>query len=246
MLILPAIDLKDGRCVRLLKGDFSTAHKVADDPVGVAESFAQAGAVMLHMVDLDGARDGAGKNRGIVKAVAEALGGRMKIELGGGIRTLSDIERALELGVFRVVLGTAAVENPALVRESVHLFGARVAVGVDARNGRVKTAGWTEDSGIDYLDFAKRMESYGIKTIIFTDIDTDGALKGPCLERLSALRMSVSCEIVASGGVAALEDIRCLKRAGMDAAIIGKALYAGAIDLKAAIGEAGEQCLQNA
>lgn len=245
MIVLPAIDLKDGRCVRLLRGEFSTVHTVADDPVSVAQAFADAGAVMLHMVDLDGARGGVGKNREIVKTVINAMRGRLSVELGGGIRSLADIEAALALGVHRVVLGSAAVSDLGLVTQSVKRYGAHIAVGIDALEGRVRTAGWTQDSGLDCIEFAKRMEAAGVETIIFTDIETDGALNGPGLQCLTALRAAVSCRIVASGGVTVLEDIRRLKQAGMEAAIIGKALYAGTIDLAQAIREAGEQCLQN-
>jgi phosphoribosylformimino-5-aminoimidazole carboxamide ribotide isomerase len=160
------------------------------------------------------------------------------------VRTLENLETAFSLGVYRAVLGTAAVEDPELVISAVRTYGECIAVGIDAKEGFVKTAGWIRDSGLNYLEFASRMESYGVKTIIFTDIDTDGMQAGPGIERLKRLRETVRCEIVASGGVSSLDDIKKLKQAGMDAAIIGKAIYSGAIDLKAAIGEAGAQCLQ--
>jgi phosphoribosylformimino-5-aminoimidazole carboxamide ribotide isomerase len=245
MIILPAIDLKDGRCVRLYKGDFSTAYQVADDPSQMATAFADAGARMLHIVDLDGALKGAGKNRTVVQNILSAVGDRLRIELGGGIRSMQAIEEALKLGVYRVVLGTAAAENIEFLKEAVSKYKNHIAVGIDALDGRVKTAGWTEDSGMNYLSLAREMEACGIKTIIFTDIDTDGMLGGPGLTRLKALRNALSCDLVASGGISDIGDIRRLKQAGMNAAIIGKALYAGAIDLKTVISEAGEQCLPN-
>ncbi|NLG52507.1 MAG: 1-(5-phosphoribosyl)-5-[(5-phosphoribosylamino)methylideneamino]imidazole-4-carboxamide isomerase [Clostridiales bacterium] len=237
MNIIPAIDLKDGKCVRLLKGDFSTVHRVADDAVETARKFLDAGAGMIHMVDLDGALDGTGKNRDIISDVITKTGAA--VQLGGGIRNMSDIESAISTGVRRAVLGSAAVTNPLLVKDAVRLYADRIAVGIDAADGRVKTRGWTSDAGLDYIEFAKSMESFGVKCIIFTDIDSDGALKGPAFDRLFELRKAVSCEIVASGGVTSISDILKLKEAGIESAILGKAIYAGLIDLKEAIEKAG-------
>ena len=233
MKILPAIDLKDGKCVRLYKGDFATVHQVAENPIEVAKIFTDAGAEMIHMVDLDGALDGVRKNGEIIRDVAQSSSA--KIELGGGIRSMVDIETAEDLGVYRFVIGSAAVTDPDFVAQAVKRYGERIAVGIDAGNGRVRTHGWTEDAGIDAVEFAKKMESLGVKTIIFTDIDTDGTLEGPPIPALKVLRREVSCEIVASGGVSGIEDIIKLKEIGMDAAIIGKAYYAGAINLAEAI-----------
>ncbi len=240
MIILPAIDLKDGRCVRLLRGDFATVHKVAEDPVETALAFRAAGAREIHMVDLDGAKDGERRNAGIVARVARETG--LKIELGGGIRSMADLETVFAMGVHRAVIGSAAVTDPDFVVEAVRAYGARIAVGVDTLDGRVQTAGWVEDSGVAYLDFARSMEALGVQNLIFTDIVTDGALSGPSMERLKALKAAVRCRVTASGGVANNADIRALREAGMDAAIIGKAYYAGTIDLKQAVEEAGEQC----
>ena len=240
MKILPAIDLKDGKCVRLYKGDFGTVHQVSDDPIRTAKVFEDAGARIIHMVDLDGALDGQRKNGEIVKAVAAST--IAKIELGGGIRTMDDIRAADALGVWRFIIGSAAVSNPDFVRQAVAEYGERIAVGIDARDGRVSTHGWVKDSGIDAVDFARKMEEIGVKTIIFTDIDTDGTLQGPPIEKLRQLRAAVNCEIIASGGVAVLDDIRNLRDLGADGAIIGKAYYAGTIDLNEAVKEAGEQC----
>ena len=233
MLIIPAIDLKDGQCVRLLKGEFDTVHKVAESAVDTAQGFLSCGAKLLHMVDLDGALAGEGKNRAVVREVIEKVG--IPVELGGGIRTMDDIDAVLALGVARVIIGSAAVENPDLVKQAVKKYGDKIAVGIDAKDGEVKTRGWITGSGIDYIEFAKQMESYGVSTIIFTDIDSDGTLAGPCMPRLLALRQAVSCQIVASGGVTTMEDLKALNDGGIDAAILGKTLYSGKIDLKAAV-----------
>lgn len=240
MIILPAIDLKDGKVVRLYQGDFDTVHQVARDPVETARAFFEAGARQVHMVDLDGAKDGARKNAALVEAVAR-LG--LKVELGGGIRSMADLEAVFALGVYRAVIGSAAVSDPDFVARAVERYGPdRIAVGIDARNGMVRTAGWTENSGRDYLDFAREMERIGIKHIIFTDIDTDGTLEGPAWNSLRALRSGVSCLVTASGGVACNGDILALKELGVWGAIVGKAYYAGTIDLAQAVKDGGEQC----
>lgn len=233
MKILPAIDLKDGQCVRLKKGDYGTAHKVAEDAVTTAKGFLAAGAELIHMVDLDGAKDGSHANYDVVKRVVAETGA--KVELGGGIRTMEDVDAVLALGVSRVIIGSAAIKNPPFVKEAVEKYGDKIAVGIDALGGTVRTEGWLKDSGEDFIAFAKLMESYGVQTIIFTDIDKDGMLEGPNFEQLSMLRNAVSCGIVASGGVTTLDDIARLHDAGIDAAIAGKAVYTGALDLAAAI-----------
>lgn len=238
MIILPAIDLKDGKVVRLYRGDFDTVHQVATDPVAVAQDFSRAGARWVHMVDLDGAKDGLRKNGDAVKSVTRV---GLNIELGGGIRSMADLEAVFALGVSRAVIGSAAVSDPELVRQAVARYGERIAVGVDTQNGRVRTAGWVEDSGLDYLQFAKSMEEIGVKTIIFTDIDTDGTLAGPSMARLAAMKRAVSCRIVASGGVSSNGDIRALSSMGLYGAIIGKAYYAGALDLAQAVADGGDQ-----
>ncbi len=230
MIILPAIDLKDGKCVRLLKGDFATVHQVAEDPLETAAVFRASGAEYIHMVDLDGAKDGLRKNGAIVRRVCENSG--LRVELGGGIRSMADLEAVFALGVFRGVIGSAAVTDPEFVRAAAAKYGDRVAVGIDALEGKVRTAGWIEDSGLDYLDFAKKMEALGVRNIIFTDIATDGALSGPNLSRLEALRKTVSCRITASGGVSCDGGLMDRARLGMDGAIVGKAFDAGRVDLK--------------
>ena len=239
MLIFPAIDLKDGRVVRLCKGSFDTVHQVADSPLETSRAFSAAGARHLHMVDLDGAKDGKRKNAAIVQSVAEV---GLNIELGGGIRSMADLEAVFDLGVWRAVIGSAAVSDPEFVRQAVEKYGPeRVAVGVDAKDGLVRTAGWVENAGVDYLAFARRMEALGVQYLIFTDIDTDGMLSGPAFGRLKALQNAVSCSITASGGVSSNEDLRRLRDMGLYAAIVGKAWYAGAVDLAQAVREGGPQ-----
>ncbi len=240
MIILPAIDLKDGKVVRLWKGEFDTVHQVAADPLAVARDFWGAGARFVHMVDLDGARNGIRKNSSLVQQVAET---GLRVELGGGIRSMDDLRLVFDLGIFRAVLGSAAVSDPELVRSAVAEFGAeRIAVGIDAKDGRVKTAGWLEDVGLNYLDFARDMEKLGVRKIIFTDIDTDGTLGGPAYERLSALQARCGCDIIASGGVSCNGDIVRLAEMELHGAIVGKAYYAGAVDLAQAIKDGGAQC----
>lgn len=239
MIIIPAIDLKDGKVVRLLKGDFNTVQQVADDPVATARVFYEAGARYLHIVDLDGSKDGVRKNTALVKAVVEV---GLKTELGGGIRSMKDLEEVFALGIWRAIIGSAAVSDPDFVRAALEKYGPeRVVVGVDAKEGLVRTAGWVKEEGINYLDFARQMVDLGVKNIIFTDIDTDGMQTGPSFARLQFLRDEVSCSIIAAGGVSCNADIQALKRMGIEAVIVGKSWYVGALDLKRAIEEAGPQ-----
>lgn len=239
MLIFPAIDLKDGKVVRLQRGDFNTVHQVADDPVATAQRFRKAGARYVHMVDLDGARDGMRKNSSTVGAVAET---GLRVELGGGIRSMADLQAVFALGVWRAVIGSAAVSDPDFVKAAVAAYGAeRIAVGIDALKGHVRTAGWVSDSGLDAVDFARSMEQIGVRHIIFTDIDTDGMLTGPSYELLAELMERTGLRVTASGGVSRNEDIRELRRRRVDAVIIGKAWYAGKIDLAQAVADAGRQ-----
>ena len=239
MILLPAIDMKDGRCVRLKKGDFATVHQVANSALETAGAFTAAGAKWVHMVDLDGARDGVRRNFPHIYEVIQASG--LKVELGGGIKTELDVVTVGESGAARLVIGSAAVSNPALVDYAVGLYGDKVAVGIDCLGGRVRTAGWEADSGLDGLTFARQMEEKGVKTLIFTDIATDGMLSGPSFDQLAALQRTVSCNIVASGGVTTLDDVKRLRDMGLYGAIIGKAYYAGTLDLARAVREAGDQ-----
>lgn len=235
MIVFPAMDLKDGQVVRLVKGAFDTVHPVASDPLATARAFLEAGARWAHMVDLDGAKDGARRNGDIVAAVA-ATG--LSVQLGGGIRSMADLEAVFALGVRRAVIGSAAVSDPGLVKAAVERFGPdRVAVGLDVRGDSVRTAGWTADSGLFWLDFARRMEALGAATLIFTDIDTDGTLAGPSFDKLAQLRRAVKCDIIASGGVSSDEDLAALAKMGLYGAIVGKAYYAGRVDLARVIRE---------
>ena len=239
MIILPAIDMKDGRCVRLQKGKFSTLSQVADSALETARAFAVAGARWIHMVDLDGARDGIRTNFSHIKEVIRQSG--LSVELGGGIKTLEDVDIVAGAGVSRLVIGSAAVAHPEVVDYALENYGDRVSVGIDCLNGRVRTAGWEQDSGFSGLDLARRMEEKGVNTIIFTDIATDGMLSGPSFAQLAALQKAVRCDIVASGGVTTLDDVKRLRDMGLYGAIIGKAYYAGTINLAEAIREAGPQ-----
>ena len=233
MIILPAIDIRGGQCVRLVKGEFSTASKVADSPVETAKSFETAGAEWIHMVDLDGALDGKLVNAPIYLDIAKNT--TLKTEVGGGIRDMKAVEYYLSNGITRVILGSAAAENPDFVKEAVSKYGERIAVGIDARNGKIATRGWVDTLDVDYIEFAKLMEAAGVKTIIFTDISKDGTLEGPSLEQLEAINSAVSCDIVASGGICNIGDIEALLRRGLYGAICGKSVYSGTLDLKDAV-----------
>ena len=233
MLIFPAIDIKDGRAVRLVKGDYATASQVAESPVAAAKAFEAAGAKWLHMVDLDGAKAGGTVNREVIIDVAGSCS--MKVEVGGGIRDMDTVRGYLENGIERVILGSAALKNPDFVREAVGLYGDRIVVGIDARDGKVATEGWLDTSAVDYIVFAKMMDDIGVKTIIFTDISKDGTLQGPNLEQLEAINNTVSCNIIASGGVSCADDIRHLRDLFMYGAICGKSLYSGSLELAQAI-----------
>ncbi len=239
MILLPAIDMKDGKCVRLKKGEFSTVSQVADSAISTALAFAQAGAKWIHMVDLDGARGGVRINSPDVNEVIQNSG--LSVELGGGIKTQGDVDMVAASGVTRLVIGSAAVANPEVVDYALERYGNRVAVGIDCLDGRVRTAGWEQDSGLSGLDLARQMEGKGVKTLVFTDIATDGMLSGPSFGQLAALQKVVKCDIIASGGVTTLEDVRRLRDMGLYGAVIGKAYYAGTIDLAEAIREAGPQ-----
>lgn len=238
MIILPAIDIKDGNCVRLFKGDFSTVSKVADNPYEVAQSFIEAGAEWMHMVDLDGAKDGKLINSELITDVAKSSD--IKVEVGGGIRDMNRIEYYLNNGVDRVILGSAAVNNQQFVFDAARNFRDKIAVGIDAKDGIVRAQGWTDKSELNYLDLAKQMENIGVQTIIFTDIDQDGTLSGPNLTQLDKLAGSVSCNIIASGGVSSLKDIINLNSLNIYGAITGKAVYTGDLDLAMAIEVAGK------
>ncbi len=236
MVILPAIDIKDGNVVRLFKGDYATAEKVADNFLDTARSFEAAGAEWIHMVDLDGAKEGRPVNTRIYTQVAEKTS--LKVEVGGGIRNIETIEEYLGLGITRVILGSAALKSPELVKDAVEKFGSeRIVVGIDAKNGLVATEGWLETSDVNYIDLANKMISYGVKYFIFTDISKDGTLSGVNAEQLEALYEGTrgKCSIIASGGVHTVEDIKICKEMGLYGTICGKSIYTGSLDLKQAI-----------
>lgn len=233
MIILPAIDIKDGKCVRLYKGDFNKSEVVAKSAVETAIKFKEAGAEYIHMVDLDGALKGKGINYGIVSEVVKNVD--IPVELGGGIRDIETIDYLISIGLNRVILGTAALRNPELTKSAVKKYGDKIAVGIDAKDGYIAVDGWTNVSKVNYLDFAKEMENIGIKTIIFTDISKDGTLQGPNLEQLEKINNSVSCNIIASGGIKNIDDLKAIKDMNIYGAITGKAIYSGAINLKEAI-----------
>ena len=239
MIILPAIDIKDGKCVRLVKGDYATAHQVAESPYDTAAAFRAAGAAWIHMVDLDGAKEGKPVNTEIFERVAKESG--LKVEVGGGIRHMKTIEQFLEKGISRVILGSVAVKNPDLVKEAVKEFGEKIAVGIDAKNGMVATEGWLEKSDVTYTDLALAMEDAGVRTIIYTDISRDGTLTGVNTEQLGNLNRTVSRNILASGGVSSIVDIENCIDLNLYGCICGKAVYTGALNLMEAIGKAGEQ-----
>lgn len=233
MLIFPAIDLKDGTCVRLFKGDYATAHKVAENPLETAKSFEAAGAEWIHMVDLDGAKAKKPVNAEIIFDVVRNT--NLKVEIGGGIRDMETIDFYLQNGVARVILGSVAIKNPALVKEAVEKYGERIVVGIDAMNGKVAAEGWIDQSEIDYIDLAKSMEAVGVQYIIFTDISRDGMLSGPNLAMLDTLNQAVSCNIVASGGISKLDDIHDCRNLNLYGTICGKAIYTGDLDLWEAV-----------
>jgi len=233
LILYPAIDLKAGRCVRLAQGDMARATVFNADPAAQARDFAAADAEWLHVVDLDGAFAGRAINGAAVSAILAAV--RMPVQLGGGIRDMAAIEGWLGRGVARVILGTAAVKNPALVREACRNFAGRVAVGIDARAGRVAVEGWAETSELGALELARRFEDAGVAAIVYTDIERDGLLGGVDVAGTAALAKSIRIPVIASGGVGGIEDIQRLSGAGVAGVVVGRALYDGRLDLAAAV-----------
>ncbi len=234
MILYPAIDLKDGNAVRLVQGEMDQATVFNDDPAAQARAFVEAGCEWLHLVDLNGAFAGEPVNAAPVEAILRDC--KVPAQLGGGIRDMATIEAWLDKGLARVILGTVAVENPNLVREAAAAFPGQVAVGIDARNGRVATKGWAEETDVLVTDLAKSFEDAGVAAIIYTDILRDGAMKGPNVRATQDLATAVSIPVIASGGVASLDDLLEIKETGAIAgAISGRALYDGAIDLSAAL-----------
>ncbi|MDA9944306.1 1-(5-phosphoribosyl)-5-[(5-phosphoribosylamino)methylideneamino]imidazole-4-carboxamide isomerase [Paracoccaceae bacterium] len=235
MILYPAIDLKDGAAVRLLRGDMNATTVFNEDPAAQARSFVDAGCRWLHLVDLNGAFAGKPVNAEPVEAILKQC--NVPAQLGGGIRDMATIENWIEKGLSRVILGTVAVENPALVRQAALAFPDKIAVGIDARNGMVATKGWAVETDTEVTELAKSFEQDGVAAIIYTDINRDGAMKGPNIEATAALADAISIPVIASGGVSSLADLLALKSCGaaLDGAISGRALYDGALDLGAAL-----------
>ena len=241
MVILPAIDIKDGNCVRLFKGDYGTVQKVADSYMETALSFVKAGAEWIHMVDLDGAKDATQQNKEIFLDVAKNT--KLKVEVGGGIRTLDTVEMYLSGGISRVIIGSAAVKNPQLVKDAVKEYGERIAVGIDAKNGYVATEGWLETSNVHFTELAKAMSDIGVKYIIFTDISKDGTLSGVNAQQLDEINKCCKANIIASGGVHTIDDIITCKKLGLYGTICGKSIYSGTLDLREAVEKSIQESL---
>lgn len=234
MILFPAIDIRNGNCVRLIQGDYDQETIYGDSPKEMALEWERKGAGYLHIIDLDGAKTGNSLNQEAIKAVAEAVS--IPIQVGGGIRSIEIIEKHINNGVSRVIIGTAAITDPAFLEEAVAKYGDKIAVSIDARNGYVATDGWTETSDIQAIDLIKRLEKIGVKTIVYTDIFKDGMLQGPNFEELSTVDQATSIDVIASGGVTTKEDIGKLKQMEMYGAIIGKALYDGNLIFEELVG----------
>ena len=233
MIIYPAVDVREGKCVRLTQGEFNKETVYSDNPVEMALRWEKMGAQYLHVVDLDGARTGKAQNIAVISEMAVKMG--IPVQLGGGIRSIEIIETILCKGIERVILGTSAVKDPELVKRAVKTFENNVVIGIDAKEGMVAIEGWEKTSEFKAVDFAKKMEDLGAKTIIYTDISRDGMLNGPNLKAMEEMVKAVNIDIIASGGVGKLEDIKNLKEVGVSGAIVGRALYTGDVDLKQAI-----------
>ncbi|MED4224434.1 1-(5-phosphoribosyl)-5-[(5-phosphoribosylamino)methylideneamino]imidazole-4-carboxamide isomerase [Neobacillus cucumis] len=237
LTIYPAIDMRGGKCVRLLQGDYDKETIYGDSPFAMAKSFAEAGAEWIHMVDLDGAKDGKRVNDRFVIEAAQNL--NAKVQIGGGIRSEADILHYLENGVDRVIIGSIAVSNPEFAIEMIQKYGAKIAVGIDAKNGYVATHGWLDTSSVKAIDLGKRFADAGAETFIFTDIATDGTLAGPNIDAVWELDEVTGKNVIASGGVSSLADLQAIANKGINGAIVGKALYENRFTLKEALEEVG-------
>jgi phosphoribosylformimino-5-aminoimidazole carboxamide ribotide isomerase len=233
MLLIPAIDLKDGKCVRLKQGDMSDATTFGEDPAAMARRWLDAGARRLHLVDLNGAFAGKPVNEGAVKAILRAVDNRIPVQLGGGIRDLDTIERYLDDGLSWVIIGTAAVKNPGFLRDACSAFGGHIIVGLDARDGKVATDGWSKLTGHEVVDLAKKFEDYGVEAVVYTDIGRDGMLAGINIDATVRLAQSLTIPVIASGGlsdIADLEKLCAVEGEGIDGVICGRSIYTGALD----------------
>ena len=236
MIIIPAIDLKEGQCVRLRQGIMADSTVYSDNPVEVAKKWEHMGADIIHVVDLDGAIAGKPVNRQIIKEITESV--EIRIQVGGGIRDLETVEEYIDMGVYRIVLGTIAIKNPLLVEDACNSFPSQIAVGIDAKDGMVAIKGWTEKTEEKAIDFAAELEDLGVSVIIYTDISRDGMLTGPNISAIKEMAMSLSIPLIASGGVSSMDDLMALhslEDCGVEGAIVGKAIYTGDIDLKKAL-----------
>jgi phosphoribosylformimino-5-aminoimidazole carboxamide ribotide isomerase len=244
MLLIPAIDIKDGHCVRLRQGDMKDATVFSDDPVAVARHWVDQGARRLHVVDLNGARSGRPVNEAVIRRIVEEVGAEVPVQLGGGLRDLDTIERYIDGGIGFVVIGTAAVKSPGFLHDACSAFGGHVIVALDARDGKVATDGWSKLTGHDVVDLAVKFEDYGVEAILYTDIGRDGMLTGVNLDATVALARAVTIPVIASGGVATMEDIERLcsvESEGIEAAVLGRSLYEGTLDFRAALERADRQ-----
>jgi len=247
MLLIPAIDIKDGRCVRLRQGDMNSATVFSEDPVAMARHWVGQGARRLHVVDLNGARSGRPVNEAVIRRIVEAIGAEVPVQLGGGLRDLDTIERYIDGGIGFVVIGTAAVKNPGFLHDACSAFGGHVIVALDAREGKVATDGWSKLTGHDVVDLAVKFEDYGVEAILYTDIGRDGMLTGVNLDATVALARAVKIPVIASGGVATMEDIERLcsvQSEGIEAAVLGRSLYEGTLDFRAALERADREDAQ--
>ncbi len=233
MIIFPAIDLKDGKCVRLFKGDMNASTVYNDDPAAQARAFQEAGFKWLHLVDLNGAIEGRSVNAMVVNDILHELS--IPVQLGGGIRNMASIDRWIASGVSRIILGTIAVRDPQLVKDACSKYPGKIAVGIDARDGKVAVSGWVEESTIEASELAQRFADVGVAAIIFTDIDRDGTGQGPNVEAARTLAASVQVPVIASGGVGALAHVKSVKEAGLHGVVIGRALYDGSVSAKDAL-----------
>lgn len=233
MRIYPAIDIKDGKCVRLLKGQFDKVTVYGDNPAQMAKKWEQEGGEFIHVVDLDGAKHGHGVNADIITEICSTVS--VPVQTGGGIRTMADIEKKLSCGVNRVIIGTSAVRNAEFVKEAVEKYGDKIVIGIDAKDGMVAVEGWEEVSEFGAVEFAKKMESLGVKTIIYTDIATDGTLAGPNVAAMREMVENTNMDIIASGGIGNIEHIKSLLPTGVEGVIVGKALYTDSVKLSEAI-----------
>ncbi len=241
MLLIPAIDLKDGKCVRLRQGDMQDVTVFSEDPVEMARHWVASGARRLHVVDLNGARSGHPGNESVIKKIVKAVGEQIPVQLGGGIRDLDTIERYIDDGVSFVVIGTAAVKNPGYLHDACTAFAGHVIVALDAKGGKVATDGWSKMTGHDVVDLGRKFEDYGVEAILYTDIGRDGMLTGVNIEATVELARAVKIPVIASGGVADMRDIDALcavQADGVEAAILGRSLYEGTLDFKAALARA--------